>query len=67
MITVNLNGESKELPGEIPVAEALQLWGYSGTEIAVAVNGEFVPRSRYAERPLCTADCIDIVAPIQGG
>ena len=32
-----------------------------------AVNGEFVPRARWAERALAAGDRIDIVAPVVGG
>ena len=67
MIVLSVNGEPKELPQPLTVAQALQQWGYSGDNIAVAVNGEFVPRSTYAEHALQAQDSVDIVAPIQGG
>ncbi|KAF7768920.1 sulfur carrier protein [Pseudoalteromonas citrea] len=34
---------------------------------AVAVNGEFVPRSQCAETDLKAGDNIDLLSPIQGG
>lgn len=67
MIELSVNGEKKQLAQTTTVASALEQWGYSGGDIAVAVNGEFVPRSSYPERKLVQSDCIDIVAPIQGG
>jgi sulfur carrier protein len=34
---------------------------------AVAVNGQFVPRSQCAETELKAGDYIDLLSPIQGG
>lgn len=67
MIRLQVNGEYRELPEPLSVARALSAWGYCGDQIAVAVNGDFVPRSTYAEHQLTADDRVDIVAPIQGG
>lgn len=67
MITLHVNGEEKRLPENTTVEDALQQWGYQCHEIAVAVNNEFVPRSQYPGRILSAAECVDIVAPVQGG
>ena len=67
MIELRVNGEHKTLRESISVQQALEAWGYTGEQIAVAVNGEFVPRSQYAEQQLAANDSVEIVAPIQGG
>lgn len=67
MIELKVNGEIKTLPPDLTVQQALEHWGYQGNDIAVAINGDFVPRSHYAEQALHARDCVDIVAPIQGG
>lgn len=67
MIELSVNGERRQLEQTTSIAAALKQWGYSGEDIAVAINGEFVPRSTYAERQVAQSDRIDIVAPIQGG
>ena len=67
MIRVSLNGDNTELADAMTVEAALKLWGYTCEEIAVAVNNEFVPRSRYGAAVLCDSDTIDVVAPVQGG
>ena len=67
MIQLHVNGEPRELQKALTVQQALQQWGYSGDSIAVAINGEFVPRSRYEQQQLAERDKVDIVAPIQGG
>jgi sulfur carrier protein len=67
MIEVILNGESRALPGATSVSHALQAWGYQCERIAVAINGEFVARTDYAQRLLDERDLVDVVAPMQGG
>ena len=67
MITLSVNNESKTLGPASLLSDALQIWGYGDTKIAVAINGEFVPRSTYAERKLHEGDQIDIVKPVGGG
>ncbi len=66
-ITLHLNAQTTRLYAGTPLAEALQAWHYADRRVAVAVNGEFVPRSAYAERILHDNDRIDIVAPVGGG
>lgn len=66
-ITLRLNDEPAQLPAGTPLAAALQAWHYADRRVAVAVNGEFVPRSAYAGRVLQDDDRIDIVAPVGGG
>lgn len=66
-ICVSLNGERRELDADCAVAQALEQWGYAHREVAVAVNGDFVPRTAYKTRRLTQSDCVDVVSPIQGG
>jgi sulfur carrier protein len=66
-IILLLNDETVRLPAGTPLATALQAWRYADRRVAVAINGEFVPRSAYAERVLEGDDRIDIVAPVGGG
>jgi sulfur carrier protein len=67
MINISLNNESKSLTDKTLLSDALQHWGYGESKIAVAINGEFVPRSTYTERELLHGDQIDIVKPVGGG
>ena len=39
----------------------------TGKKTAVEVNGEIIPRSRYAHTLIRTDDCIEIVRAIGGG
>lgn len=67
MITLKVNNKNVELPKDCSVENALLQWGYNPTGIAVAINGDFVPRGNYAQHLLQADDVIDVVAPIQGG
>ncbi|MCB9639776.1 MAG: sulfur carrier protein ThiS [Myxococcales bacterium] len=64
---LEVNGEKKEIPQSLSLAEALRLWGYDGLPVAVACNEEFVPRRLYAETLLNEGDRVEIVSPMQGG
>lgn len=66
-IELSVNNENKTLDSTILLSDALQQWGYGESKIAVAINGEFVPRSTYTERVLVNGDQIDIVKPVGGG
>lgn len=66
-IKLSVNNENKTLDSTILLSDALQQWGYGESKIAVAINGEFVPRSTYTERVLVNGDQIDIVKPVGGG
>jgi sulfur carrier protein len=67
MIQVSVNNEMKNIAPATLLSDALQLWGYGDSKIAVAINQEFVPRSTYAERTLNANDQLDIVRPVGGG
>lgn len=67
MITVSLNNEPIQLAPYTRLSDALEQWEYGEQKIAVALNGEFVPRSRYSETALQDSDQLDIVKPVGGG
>lgn len=67
MISISLNGQSIDLPRDLTVAAALEQLNFTDTKVAVAINGDFVPRSTYDERKLQDKDLVDIVRPVGGG
>ena len=67
MIEVFVNGETRSIDMRTVLTDALQQWGYACEKIAVAINGEFVSRSNYANTALNANDALEIVAPVQGG
>jgi len=67
MINISLNNEPKQIESGSLLSEALIQWGFGEIKIAVAINGEFVPRSTYSAHQLQAGDQIDIVKPVGGG
>jgi len=64
---IALNGEARELPGELSVAELLEHAGYAGRRVAVEINREIVPRSAHGERLLRHGDQVEVVHALGGG
>ena len=68
-MTIQLNGELVALPGTATVAEAVARLGAGESRrgIAVAVDGEVVPRSEWEQTALRDGQRVEIVGAIQGG
>ena len=67
MITVSINGESRQFPQAISVAALIEEMGLTGKRIALERNGEIVPRSRFAKQQLADGDKLEIVVAVGGG
>ncbi len=68
-MTVEVNGEAVTLPDGATVARAVEAaGGESGRRgLAVAVDGEVVPRSEWDATALAEGQRVEVVAAIQGG
>ena len=66
---VIVNGEPRELPPPVHLLDVLDLGPGEAPPrgIAVAVNGEVVPRGRHAETELAPGSRVEIVTAVQGG
>ncbi len=66
MIKISVNDQIQNI--DDPKLDHLlgKLQGNTGS-FAVAVNGEFVPRSHYHQTTLQNGDRLDIVSPVGGG
>ncbi|GAB7040632.1 MULTISPECIES: sulfur carrier protein ThiS [Catenuloplanes] len=62
---VTVNGDERDLAGTVADAVAELTGAHRG--VAVAVNGEVVPRGRWAETPLSDGDRIEVLSAAQGG
>ena len=67
MITVTINGESREFERALRFAELVDRLGLAGKRIAVERNGEIVPRSQFSARSLADGDKLEIVVAVGGG
>lgn len=62
-----VNGEPFVLPSGSTVADLLEQLDLAGRRIALEINEDIVPRSRYSEHQLAVGDRIEIVHAIGGG
>jgi thiazole synthase len=66
-LTIMLNGERRELPGNPTLAELLVELGVRPDYVAIELNRAIVPRSRHAETRLSDGDVLEIVTLVGGG
>lgn len=64
---ITINGQRKNINCAPDIRSILDAEGFEGKLVAVARNGEFVPRVTYANTELRDGDALEIVAPQQGG
>ncbi len=65
---VTLNGTPHRFdPPPATVAELVRALNLAGKRIAVEMNGEIIPKSRYDETPVAVGDRLEIVAAVGGG
>ena len=68
-MTIELNGKPLQLSDRATVAEAVERAGAAAERrgIAVAVDGEVVPRSAWHSTELSDGQQVEVVGAIQGG
>ena len=67
MLTLKINGESRQFPAPLTVAGLIEQLGYTGKRIAVESNGEIVPKSQHVSTALAAGDQLEIVVAVGGG
>jgi sulfur carrier protein len=68
MTVVMLNGERRELDGHATVEAAVRLAGApDGRGVAVALDGEVVPRGQWATTEIREGQQIEVLHAVQGG
>lgn len=66
-VKVTMNGEPASVPDPTNVAELIAHFDVSGRGVAVAVNGEVVPRSVWSTTSLASGDRVEVLRAAQGG
>ena len=66
-MVVWINGEACELADDARVLDALGALGLPPTGVAVAVDGEVVPRTRWADAALADGARVEVLTAVQGG
>lgn len=63
---IKINGEPFEADG-MTIAEYLESSNYDRTRIAIELNEEFVPKTKYDETFLNDGDVLEVVSFVGGG
>jgi sulfur carrier protein len=65
---LTVNGTQRSFVGPVAtVADVIRELALEGKRIAVEINGEIVPRSRYADTRVASSDRLEIVGAVGGG
>jgi sulfur carrier protein len=67
VIQVRINGEDQQLAADATVEAVVALTCTSSRGIAVALNGDVVPRSTWGSVALSAGDEVEIVGAVAGG
>ena len=66
-MTIQVNGEPRELPNGCTVAALLELLEVRTKGVAVERNLEVIPRSQHIETELAEGDRVEVVTLVGGG
>lgn len=64
---VMVNGTRREVPQETTVAKLIEELSAPPRGVAVAIDGEVVPRAQWEATPVPDGARVEVVAAIQGG
>lgn len=62
-----INGRPTDVPDRVDLAALIERLELANRRLAVEVNGELVPRSRFAEHQLAPSDRVEIIHAVGGG
>jgi sulfur carrier protein len=66
-VRLTVNGETRDVPDALSVAQLLEQLGVTNRFVAVEVNQQVVARARHAEHVLGAGDTVEIVTLVGGG
>lgn len=66
-ISVTVNGKKRELDGETELPAFLEALEVDPRLVAVAYNGEVIPRDQYGRVRLREGDALEVVRMVGGG
>jgi sulfur carrier protein len=67
MISITVNGKAREIEREMPLAEFLDAYGVNPKLVAVAINGDVVPKGEYGGARVRAGDEVEVVRMVGGG
>jgi sulfur carrier protein len=66
-MNITLNGNVREVPDDLSASELLAVLGLADRRLALEINREIVPRSRFESHAIHPGDTVEIVHAIGGG
>ena len=66
-MTLTVNGEPKNVPDGLTLAQLVRDLGLERSPVAVELNRQVVPRDRHGETRLAPGDSLEIVTLVGGG
>lgn len=67
MVTIQVNGESREVPKGLNVTQLVDLLGLTANRLAIERNLEIVPRAQWQTTAVAGGDRFEIVHLVGGG
>jgi sulfur carrier protein len=67
MINITVNGNSSELDEPISITAFLELKGFAGRSLAVALNSVVIRKNTFDDTLINEGDVVEIVRPVGGG
>ncbi len=67
MIILTVNGKSRTVNDGTSIIKLLETLGIEQGQVAVAINGEVVPRTEHGQTSLKDGDQVEIVRMVGGG
>ena len=64
---IQVNGTPTTIPDAMQMSALIEHLGLTNRRLAVEVNRELVPRSRFAEHELKAGDSVEIIHAVGGG
>lgn len=64
---VRVNGELRDLADGATVASVVALLGIAGSGVAVALDGEVVPRAAWLRTEVPDGGAVEVLTAVQGG
>ncbi len=66
-MNITVNGTPAQVRDAAPMSALIEQLGLAGQRVAVEVNEELVPRSRFTEHRLNEGDRVEIIHAVGGG
>lgn len=66
-IQIKVNGKAREIDGEMTLPAFLSALDINPRLVAVAINGDVIPRDAYAAASVRQGDALEIVRMVGGG